>query len=85
MKGVIKMDEMSDKLYELLMKLPKKNLINLMWGALDEMQAYNGRSRKSCILEAMGAEYIENMKTGGVKYKLPKFKEIREITENMGL
>jgi hypothetical protein len=79
------MDELNDKLYEILMKLPRRNLINIMWGALDEMQAYNGRSRQGCILEAMGAE-IATSKNGSSKYKLPKsLTEIKRNTETMGL
>ena len=29
-------NEMNEKLYDVLEKLPRKNLINLMWSALDE-------------------------------------------------
>jgi hypothetical protein len=79
------MDELSDKLYEILIKLPRKNLVNIMWGALDEMQAYNGRSRQGCILEAMGAEK-ETSESGNFKYKLPKtLTKIKRNTDTMGL
>jgi len=71
---------MNEKLYDKIMKLPKSNIVNLMWGALDEMQAYNGRSRQECILLAMGASYIKDG-----KWKLPPHKTLRENTDSMGL
>ena len=77
---------MQDRLYEILIKLPRKNLISLMWGALDIMQGYNGRTREGCILEAMGSEVLNNEKTGGFKYRLPAtLKEIKENTDCLGL
>jgi hypothetical protein len=76
---------MDDQVYELLEKLPRKNLIHLMWGALNIMQGYNGRTRQGCILEAMGSAVMDNDR-GTFSYKLPKtLKEIKENTENMGL
>jgi len=76
---------MNDKIYDVLLKLPRKNLINLMWGALDIMEG-SCQSRQGCILDAMGAEVNDDMKTGGFKYRLPKtFKQIRENTDCMGL
>ena len=76
---------MDDQIYELLEKLPRKNLIHLMWGALEIMQGYNGRTRQGCILEAMGAD-IKNNDRGTLSYKIPNtLKEIKENTENMGL
>ena len=57
-----------------------------MWGALDIMQGYNGRTREGCILEAMGSEVLNNEKTGGFKYRLPAtLKEIKENTDCLGL
>ncbi len=70
---------MNEKLYELLMKLPKKNLINIMWSALDEMQAYNGRTRMYCIMESIGADITE-MEDGGYKYLPPSISEIKKNT-----
>ena len=70
---------MNEKLYNQIMKLPKRNIINLMWEALDEMQAYNGRSRQECILLAMGASPIDS------KWKLPTQRELKENTKTMGL
>ena len=32
---------MSEKLYDFIMKLPKENIVNLMFMSLDEMQGYN--------------------------------------------
>jgi len=76
---------MDDQVYELLEKLPRRNLIHLMWEALDNMQGYNGQTRQGCILEAMGAEKMDNER-GTFSYRLPKtFKLIKEHTESMGL
>ncbi len=55
-----------------------------MWGALDVMQGYNGRTRQGCILEAMGAE-VKHGKSGGFAYRLETLKLIKEHTETMGL
>ena len=75
---------MNDKLYEILLKLPRKNLIHLMWGALDEMQSYNGRSRQECIMQGMGAK--EKQKEDGTyKYVIESLAELKRNTENMGL
>ncbi len=71
---------MDDKIYDLLLKLPKKNLINLMWDALDEMQAYNGRSRQYCILSVIGAEEVNDG-----KWRIPKITAIKRNTDSMGL
>lgn len=71
---------MDDKLYELLMKLPRKNLISVMMQALDEMQAWNGRTRLHCICIALGCE--EKMQNDGSQsYKVPSLKEIKENTD----
>jgi hypothetical protein len=52
-------------------ELSKKNnqeMYDLMWDALDNMQAYNGRSKFTCIAMAMGYEcYEEN--NGKMIYK----------------
>ena len=75
---------MNDKLYDILAKLPRRNLINLMWEALDIKHSYN--TRQGTILEAMGAKARTNEKTGGVQYRLPStLKEIKENTNNLGL
>lgn len=71
---------MDDKLYEILLKLPKENLINLMYNALDEMQSYNGRSINHCICTAMGCEQQE--KDGRTYWKVPKMKTIKEMTSS---
>ncbi len=75
---------MDEKLYNVLMKLPKKNIINLMWEALDAMQAYNGRTRTYCLLETLGAKCI-NFEDPAPKYKLPSVADMRRNTESMGL
>ena len=55
---------MNDKVYDLLMKLPKKNIINVMWTALDKMQSYSDNTRTSCILESLGIYLIEEDNNG---------------------
>jgi len=77
---------MNDKLYKILTKLPRKNLIHLMWEALDEMQAHNARSRMECIMLALeGATESKEKKDGSMSYKIKSLAEVKRITENMGL
>lgn len=76
---------MQDNLYELLMKLPKKNLINLMWAALDEMQGFNGRSRMFCIMESMGVPLAPDDNNNQTKWVKPNLADIRKNTDAMGL
>ena len=47
---------MHDKLYNFLLKLPKKNLVHLMSESLGLMQQYNGRTKTYCIAEALGCK-----------------------------
>jgi hypothetical protein len=77
---------MDDKLYEILTKLPRRNLIHLMWDALDEMQAYNGRSRQECIMLAVGnaAESKEHESTGEISYRIKSLAELKRSTHYMG-
>ena len=70
----------SDKLYEYILKLPKKNLLNLMLSAIDEMQSYNGRSVTGCIALAMDAKEKDEG-----KWTLPSLKELKKDTENCPL
>jgi len=70
---------MDDKLYDFLLKLPRANLIHLMWSALDEMQHYNGQPRTAAIVKALDAKELK----GG--WKLPTLKKVRESTDNIGL
>jgi len=55
---------MTDALYEKLTKLPRKNLIALMWEALDYMQEWNGRTRTHCICKALGMPEGEALSPG---------------------
>jgi hypothetical protein len=71
---------MDDRLYDLLLKLPRKNLIHLMWDALDEMQAYNGRSKTHCVATAMGLKPDNSEPT---KWKVTSLAEIKRHTENL--
>jgi hypothetical protein len=76
---------MDDRLYEILTKLPRRNLIHLMWQALDEMQTWNGRSRQECIMLAIvpASESKEN-KDGTMSYKIKSLAELKRVTEHMG-
>ncbi len=71
---------MNEKLYDMVMKLPKKNIVNLMWEALSYMEQYNGRTRQACILMALGATQLEDG-----RWRLPGHEKARENTETMGL
>ena len=71
---------MDDRLYNFLLKLPRANLVHLMWLTLDEMQHYNGQSRTSAIAKALYAK-----PEGEHGWKLPTIKKAKEITENLGL
>lgn len=68
---------MSDGLYELLMKLPRANLIALLWEALDEMQGYNGNSKLHCIMTALGAKEIEEG-----RWERPSVAEAKKATKS---
>ena len=70
----------SDRLYEMLLLLPRRNLLNLMLMALDEMQAYNGKSRGAAIMEALCAEYVPDK-----GYKIPSLKIIKKLTNSTPL
>ena len=72
---------MDDRLYNLILKLPKANIIHLMYKALDEMQCFNGRSCQTRTLEAMGAEEVQIGSC--VKHRLPTLAELRRNTETM--
>jgi len=51
---------MNEKLYEMLKNMKPQELIGIMWGALDEMQAYNGRNKNATIVLAMGGQIKDN-------------------------
>ena len=72
---------MNNVLYEFLLKLPRKNLINLMWESLDLMQHWNGRSRTYCITLAMGYEFDKDENI----LKSPTFREVKANTNSIGL
>lgn len=65
------MFDMSEWLYEYLMKLSQEQVVEIMYDALDNMEAYNGRSKTYCIVTAIpDATATETDK--GYKYTLPK-------------
>jgi len=76
---------MSDKLYEYLMKLPRKNLIALLYEALDSMQAYNGRSRTQCICMALGFKEEKVKNDGNLRWRYIPLAEVKRNTDSMGL
>lgn len=51
---------MNDKLYNMLLSLPKQLLLNVMLAALDEMRRYNGQSNTSAIMRAIDAKKSED-------------------------
>jgi len=73
---------MSDKLYELLLKLPKKNLVNLLWESLDEMQSYNGNTKTYCICKALG--FKEKEENGRIIFEEIDLSEMKKNTDTMG-
>ena len=64
------------KLWELINKLPKKNITNLLFNALDSMQRYNGQSRSDCLVEALEMEINHSL-------KIPTMTQLREITSSV--
>jgi len=68
---------LNEKLFNFLMKLPKRNLINLMSYSLDLMQHYNGRTKTYCIATALGCKQVDEH-----IYSLPTLKEAKERTED---
>ena len=69
-------EDISENVYQLLLKLPKKNLINVMGEALENMQTYNSRSIQECILLALGGKYNENDN----RWRMPSLRKIKEMT-----
>ena len=72
---------MNDFIYERLLKLPRNNLINLMWESLDFMQQYNGRSKLECIMLSLGSEELYNEKDQKI-WNIPSIKKMKEVTDN---
>ena len=71
---------MHDKLYDFLLKLPRKNLVHLMSESLDLMQQYNGRTKTYCISEALGCKLTIDGWWSAISLKKAK-----ENTENCPL
>ena len=73
---MITTEDISENVYQFLLKLPKKNLINIMGEALENMQTYNSRSIQECILLALGCKYneVDN------RCRIPSLKKVREMT-----
>ncbi len=65
---------MTDALYERLLCLSKKQIIDLMESSLSEMQSYNGQSINRCILRTLGQEEDDDG-----RIKIPSVKELKEL------
>jgi len=63
----------SDELYSRLMELTPQVLLNIMTGALSEMQGYNGQSETAAILSSMG-----------VKEGAPRLPTVDELNTQFG-
>ena len=62
--------ELPEWLHEYLMQLSTEQVIEIMADAIDQMQAYNGRSITFCIISSIeGGECIET--DTGYTYRLP--------------
>lgn len=72
---------MNEYLYSLLMAMPKKNLIVILWRALESMQGYNGQTKTKCIAEAMGAE-SKKLDKGRHSYNFGSKASIKEYTND---
>lgn len=68
---------MDDNLYLLLKKLTREQLIALMWNSLDEMQAWNGRSKTACICMALGCA-VKTDEDGEEVYSLASVRKAKD-------
>ena len=66
----------NEKLENLLLSLPKPQLLEVMLSAVDIMESYNGQSIQRTVMKAVGAEIIETDEA--IFFKLPSKKELRE-------
>ena len=73
------MINLNEKLYDFLLKLPRKNLIHIMDDALDIMQQYNGRSNFYCICRAMGWKE----RNDGYAFLPTPLSMVKKYTENI--
>jgi len=69
---------MNEQLYDRLLELPKQALLNVMLEALDEMQSYNGQSKTSAIMKAIGGVQSED----GRSWKVPSTRTIAKQFRN---
>jgi hypothetical protein len=68
----------SDALYERLLKLRKEALLNVMLSALDEMQAYNGRTMTECVMLATNSKEVSGCATR--EWVMPSVKKLNETS-----
>ncbi len=71
---------MSERLHEFLMKMPRANLIGLLYNSLDVMQGYNGHSRWFCIQAALGSD-LKELDSGGWSAKYPTLADAKRNNE----
>lgn len=64
---------LSQTLTELLIRLPRPILLEVMVDALDLMQQHNGRSHAFCVLTAIGA-----VETEEDRWRVPKLSQIKK-------
>lgn len=64
------MSDLPPKLEEILLKLRRQTLLNVMLAAMDEMEHYNGQPMTSAICRALDLEEREN-DSGGFSWTLP--------------
>tara|TARA_Y100000310_G_C20626766_1_gene786368 strand:+ start:1305 stop:1526 length:222 start_codon:yes stop_codon:yes gene_type:complete len=72
------------KLYDEIIKLPKKNILHLMLESLDHMQSYNGRTQQDCIMLCLEGKLTEGEK-GEKRYWTYNPKKMRKLTEHCPL
>ncbi len=70
-EGENTMFDLPEWLYEHLMKMEKPAMLEVLWEALDHMQAWNGRTQTYCV--AMACPDIEVIDgDNGAQYRIGK-------------
>ena len=67
---------MNDKIYQMLSKMTVEEVIGIMWGALDDMQHYNGQHKNAVVVQAMGGAVSGDDSS---RYTLPNIKRAKEM------
>lgn len=69
-------EDMSDKVYNWLLKQTQARLIEIMGTAVSDMQSYNGQSIKAVINNACGFETVPDEFGETKAWKIPKVEEV---------